>query len=98
MSTSSTILCAPRCSTRCPLPLPVIASGTFIYLGYNCRMRTVHPEIEIKYDVDEAFELPSLPGLIGRSDGVTPIVEGEPVPQHLEATYFDTADLALARA
>ena len=38
-------------------------------------------------------------GAKGRRDGgVAPVVEGEPVRQRLEATYFDTADLRLASA
>src|SRR5689334_879268 len=42
-------------------------------------------ETERKYDVPEGFELPRLPGA------------GEPETHDLDATYFDTDDLALAR-
>src|SRR3954449_6745939 len=50
-----------------------------------------------------ASELPPLTELMagakGRRDGgVAPVVEGQPVRQRLEATYFDTADLRLASA
>lgn len=47
-------------------------------------------EIERKYDVDESAPLPPL--------GVLPGVESlaPPEPQSLDATYFDTEDLALA--
>nr|WP_243850474.1 CYTH and CHAD domain-containing protein [Modestobacter marinus] len=49
-------------------------------------------EIERKFDVDEAFELPDLSGAPG-------VVEvREPVEHALEAAYHDTADLRLARA
>ena len=51
-----------------------------------------HVETEDKYDVDESAQLPALEGLPGVAT-----VEG-PVEHDLEATYFDTADLALARA
>jgi CHAD domain-containing protein len=61
-------------------------------------MGTVHQEIESKYDVDDAFVLPSLAGLVAGHEGVTPVVEGEPVTQRLSATYFDTRDHRLARA
>jgi CHAD domain-containing protein len=51
-----------------------------------------HLEVEAKYDVDEAFEVPDLSGL----PGVASI--DAPVEHHLEAVYFDTADLRLLRA
>lgn len=51
-----------------------------------------HLEIEAKYDVDEAFELPSLDGL----DGVAAV--DAPVEHVLEAVYHDAADLRLLRA
>ena len=61
-------------------------------------MTSVHPELEIKYDVDDDFELPPLPGLMAGHGGVAPVTEGEPVTHRLEATYFDTPDHRLARA
>ena len=50
-----------------------------------------HLEIERKFEADASFTLPSLDGLPG--------VESVPGPAvyQLEATYFDTADLALHR-
>jgi CHAD domain-containing protein len=49
-------------------------------------------EIERKFDVDEAFVLPDL-------TGVPEVAEvREPVEHSLEAAYYDTADLRLARA
>ena len=51
-----------------------------------------HLEIETKFDVDNALALPVLTGLPG-------VVEvAGPTEQQLTATYFDTADLALAAA
>src|SRR3954463_14778974 len=66
-------------------------------------MVTVQGEVEKKYVADDGFELPPLTELMagakGRRDGgVAPVVEGQPVRQRLEATYFDTADLRLASA
>ena len=61
-------------------------------------MGSVQQEIEITYEVDDAFEFPSLAGMAAGQDGVTPVVEGEAVDQRLEATYFDTRDHRLARA
>ncbi len=55
-------------------------------------MTAVHLEIERKYDVGEAFVLPDLAGLPGVG------TVAEPVEHHLEAAYYDTADLRLARA
>ena len=55
-------------------------------------MAVEHLEIERKFDVDEAFVLPDLGGL---PDGAE--VRG-PTEHVLEATYYDTADLRLARA
>ena len=49
-------------------------------------------EIEDKYDVAEDTVLPGLTGLRGVADVAGPVVD------ELEATYFDTRDLALARA
>ena len=51
-----------------------------------------HLEIETKFDVDNALGMPVLTGLPGVVD-----VAG-PTEQQLDATYFDTADLALAAA
>jgi hypothetical protein len=50
-----------------------------------------HLEIEQKYEADAGFALPSLDAL----PGVARV--SEPDRQHLEATYYDTADLALNR-
>ncbi|WP_222195671.1 CYTH and CHAD domain-containing protein [Modestobacter italicus] len=55
-------------------------------------MAVEHLEIERKYDVEEAFGLPELTGLPGVAE-----VRG-PVEHLLEAAYYDTADLRLARA
>jgi CHAD domain-containing protein len=53
----------------------------------------------MRYDADDTLELPTLTELVGADGGrgSTPIAEGE-VGQHLEATYFDTADLRLVAA
>ncbi|MCZ2857220.1 CYTH and CHAD domain-containing protein [Blastococcus sp. VKM Ac-2987] len=65
-------------------------------------MPAVHLEVEKKYSADDAFELPPLTDLV--LDGAVavdsggPVVEGDPVQQQLDATYFDTADLRLAAA
>lgn len=48
-------------------------------------------EIERTFDVDETTVLPTLAGL----DDVSTM--GQPAEMHLEAVYFDTADLVLAR-
>jgi CHAD domain-containing protein len=66
-------------------------------------MVTVVREVERKYVADDAFELPSLLELTAGGNGsrdawIAPVVEGDPVPQRLAATYFDTAALDLARA
>jgi CHAD domain-containing protein len=55
-------------------------------------MTSGHLEIETKYDVEEAFQLPPLDGL----DGVVGV--DPPVEQGLEAVYHDAADLRLLRA
>ena len=55
-------------------------------------MATQQLEVERKFDVDPSFAVPDLAGL----DGVA-TVDG-PVEHALEAVYFDTADLRLARA
>jgi CHAD domain-containing protein len=54
-------------------------------------MAEEHLEVERKFDVDESFALPDLSGL----PGVATV--DAPVEHHLEAAYFDTADLRLAR-
>src|SRR5829696_2877443 len=51
-----------------------------------------HLEVESKFDVDDAFELPSLDGL----DGVATV--DPPVEHGLEAVYHDAPDLRLLRA
>ena len=66
-------------------------------------MATVVREVERKYVADDGFELPSLMELMVGADGgrdpqIAPLAEGEPVRQHLAATYFDTAALDLAKA
>lgn len=48
-------------------------------------------EIELKYDADAALSLPSFLDLPGVA------TQEQPIEQHLEATYFDTADLRLLR-
>jgi len=53
---------------------------------------TEHTEIERKFDVEETFVLPDLSGV----PGVASV--GEPVVHDLDAAYYDTADLRLARA
>ena len=55
-------------------------------------MAVEHLEIERKFDVEETFVLPALDGL----PDVTEV--REPVEHVLEAAYYDTADLRLARA
>jgi CHAD domain-containing protein len=52
----------------------------------------VHVEIERKYDVEETFVLPDLTGLPGVASAAGP------VEHTLEASYYDTPDLRLARA
>lgn len=60
-------------------------------------MADVHREVEIKFAVNEGLEVPSLIELAGpRGDGAQ-WVQGEPEQQTLRATYYDTADLHLAR-
>ncbi len=53
---------------------------------------TEHLETELKLDVDPAFVVPDLGGLLG---GQT---VSEPEVRHLVANYFDTSDLRLAAA
>jgi CHAD domain-containing protein len=59
---------------------------------------------QLKYAADDSFEIPALiEVLAGDGDGspvvdVGPLSEGEVGRQRLDATYFDTADLRLARA
>jgi len=51
-----------------------------------------HLEIEQKYEADAHFVLPALAGLPGVAQQTDPEV------YHLDATYYDTEDLALQRA
>src|SRR3954470_3140412 len=51
-----------------------------------------HLEIERKFEVDESFVLPGLGELPGVAEAP------EPVEHVLEAAYYDTPDLRLARA
>ncbi|MCZ2827354.1 CYTH and CHAD domain-containing protein [Modestobacter sp. VKM Ac-2986] len=55
-------------------------------------MADVQLEIEQKFDVEETFVLPDLSGVPGVAE------VREPVEHHLDAAYYDTADLRLARA
>ncbi len=55
-------------------------------------MATEHTEIERKFDVEETFVLPDLSGV----PGVASV--GAPVVHDLDASYYDTVDLRLARA
>ena len=55
-------------------------------------MATVVRETERKYELADEVELPGWNGLVG----VQPVVG--PEEQTLEAVYFDTEDLGLARA
>ena len=51
----------------------------------------------MKFSVEDGYEVPSVIELAGpRNDGV-PLSQAEPAQHVLRATYFDTADLALAR-
>lgn len=51
----------------------------------------------MKFSVEDGYELPSLTDLVGpRNDGATS-TRAEATQHVLRATYFDTADLALAR-
>jgi CHAD domain-containing protein len=68
-------------------------------------MPAVHSAATNRYRADNAFHLPPLATLLPRAEGGTtvvgggaPVVEGEPLRQELEATYFDTADLRLSAA
>lgn len=60
-------------------------------------MADVHPEVEMKFQVEDGYEVPSVVELAGPRDDGVPWSQGEPEKQVLRATYFDTADLALAR-
>ncbi|WP_138735547.1 CYTH and CHAD domain-containing protein [Modestobacter excelsi] len=55
-------------------------------------MAVEHLEIERKFDVDSTFALPDLTGVPGVAE------VRAPVEHALEAAYYDTADLRLARA
>ncbi|WP_459643354.1 CYTH domain-containing protein, partial [Kineococcus sp. NUM-3379] len=56
-------------------------------------MPASHRELELKYDLDDATELPDLTQLPEQQ-----VFEGAAAEHRLEATYFDTADHALAAA
>ncbi|GAA4963896.1 CYTH and CHAD domain-containing protein [Kineococcus glutinatus] len=60
-------------------------------------MPDLHRELEAKYDLDDTSELPDLAGPLTQALGTT-VVEGAVAEHVLEATYFDTADHALAAA
>jgi CHAD domain-containing protein len=55
-------------------------------------MAVVQLEIEQKFEVEETFVVPDLSGVPGVAE------VREPVEHHLDAAYYDTADLRLARA
>jgi CHAD domain-containing protein len=55
-------------------------------------MAVVQLEIEQKFEVDETFLVPDLSGVPGVAE------VREPAEHHLDAAYYDTADLRLARA
>lgn len=55
-------------------------------------MASTHREVERKYDAEPGTALPDLGALAGVSD------VSEPERHELEAVYYDTADLVLARA
>ncbi len=59
---------------------------------YGSPVPADHLEIETKFDVPPSYALPELAGV----DGVVSV--DAPVTHDLEAQYFDTADLRLARA
>jgi CHAD domain-containing protein len=64
-------------------------------------MAREYEEIEWKYDVDDAFVLPSVPDLLPAENGGddTPSFEATtPEAVRLDATYFDTADHRLLHA
>src|SRR4051794_9595444 len=60
-------------------------------------MTEVYREVEVKYSADDGYTLPSLTELAGTEYGGAPLTPGEPEQHVLRATYFDTADLDLAR-
>lgn len=59
--------------------------------GYQLGMATLTQETERKYEIDDGRELPTL------SDLAKVATERGPEVHELEATYFDTTDLRLAR-
>ena len=73
---------------------PDLALGTGEFTGpwYNSPVVAGHLEVEDKYDVDGDAVLTDLDRLPAVA------VVAPPVDHQLEATYFDTADLALVRA
>ena len=60
-------------------------------------MPATHRELEAKYDLDDDVELPELAPLLAERLGRF-VTEGAAAEHRLEATYFDTADHALAAA
>ena len=60
-------------------------------------MTEVYREVELKFSVEEGSEVPSLIELVGPRDDGVPLSQGDPTKQVLRATYFDSADLVLAR-
>lgn len=67
-------------------------SITTVAWPYRAPMSADHLEIETKFDVPHSFVVPDLTGV----DGVATV--DDPVVHDLEAQYFDTGDLRLARA
>src|SRR3954471_20577122 len=68
-------------------------------------MTSVRGGTELKYSADDSFEIPGLIEVLAGEDGdgspvvdAGPLSEGEVGRQRWDATYFDTADLRLARA
>ncbi|KGM03143.1 metal-binding protein [Cellulomonas cellasea DSM 20118] len=57
----------------------------------------MHREVELKFAVDDDDQVPSLIELAGPAADGTAFIVGEPEQHVLRATYYDTADLDLAR-
>lgn len=57
----------------------------------------VHRAVEVTLVVDDAFEVPGLVELVRSVGAATPWVEAGPETRLARTTYYDTADLALAR-
>ncbi|WP_028049773.1 CYTH and CHAD domain-containing protein [Cellulomonas sp. URHD0024] len=60
-------------------------------------MVEVHREVELKFSVGPGVEVPSLVELAGPTNDGQRLTQGEPEHHVLRATYYDTADLGLAR-